>query len=183
MGMDVGGCDGRFGNNQLCTLGYVVQSVHGQYAFFVNQGINFMYVVMGGMVLYPKQIFKNEINEKTDCDFLNVNSSLLDFWTVSERCLPLWEPYILRTSYNHFSIKPWFLSQSSFRSYFLVLDIIDMHWLVLRLSWLVLPWPSRLVSSDPAKHPPARTWTRIGTLCSKSSKSSSAKREKPIITL
>ena len=30
MGMDVGGCDGRFGNNQLCTLGYVVQSVHGR---------------------------------------------------------------------------------------------------------------------------------------------------------
>ena len=57
------------GTINFVLLGTLYKSFTDSYAFFVNQGINFMYVVMGGMVLYPKQIFTNEINEKTGLRF------------------------------------------------------------------------------------------------------------------
>ena len=57
------------GTINFVLLGTLYKAYTDEYAFFVNQGINFMYVVMGGMVLYPKQIFTNEINEKTGLRF------------------------------------------------------------------------------------------------------------------
>jgi drug/metabolite transporter (DMT)-like permease len=57
------------GTVNFVLLGTLYKAYTDEYAFFVNQGINFMYVFMGGMVLYPKQIFTNEINEKTGLRF------------------------------------------------------------------------------------------------------------------
>ena len=33
----------------------------GKYAFFVNQGVNLLYIVYGGAVLYPRMIFTNVV--------------------------------------------------------------------------------------------------------------------------
>ena len=54
------------GTVNFVLLSTLYKSYTDEYSFFVNQAINLMYVVMGGLVLYPKQLFTNEINVSTD---------------------------------------------------------------------------------------------------------------------
>lgn len=57
------------GTFNFVLVGTLYKAFTDEYAFFVNQGINLMYVILGGAVLYPKQLFTNEINKDTGLNF------------------------------------------------------------------------------------------------------------------
>lgn len=49
------------GTVNFVLLSTLYKAFTDEYAFFVNQGINFGYVVMGGLILYPKQMLTDEV--------------------------------------------------------------------------------------------------------------------------